>query len=423
MTRTILATLAAILAPLALDFYVYRNWRRFVQYRAAHGKRSLLWTLPLYRVLMAVMPLTLPVYFLISDWWDVEPKVARALFFGFWSVYYLPKALVALVLVLKDATRFVYWLFDWFRERLDGEEETSLDLADMKRTSRREFLREVGWSAATVPFVVVGYSVFRTLYDFEVYRIDVPVAGLPRQLDGLTIAQLSDLHAGSFFSARPMEEAVSIVQALRPDLITVTGDFVNHDAREMPLIMPALNRLQADLGVYGCLGNHDHYAQIGNVVRQVRATPVDLLVNEHRTLAIDGAKLHLVGVDNTGFHQHFADLNRALGGLQSDPGNEARLLLAHTPTYWDETVRPHHPDFDLMLCGHTHGGQIGFELGPLRYSLARVAYRRWAGLYAEPRADGGGTHYLYVNRGAGTVGPPLRLGIRPEITLLTLRHA
>jgi predicted MPP superfamily phosphohydrolase len=382
--------------------------------------------------MMAVMPFALPVYFFVWRWWEVEPKLARAAFFGFWAIYYGPKALIAVVLIGKDIARFVIWLFEWFQRQLGVEPEplavaaapsATLDLSDMKHMPRRDFLREIGWTAATVPFVVVGYGVFRQLYDFEVHRVEVPIAGLPRALDGLTIAQLSDLHAGSFFSTRPMAEAAETVNALHPDLITITGDFVNHDVEELPLILPALRTLKAELGVYGCLGNHDHYASIEGVKTSVRATPVDLLVNEHRTLSIGGARLHIVGTDNTGFNQHFADLPGALSGIERDPnGEDATILLAHDPTFWDLHVRPTAPQVDLMLSGHTHGGQIGFEAGPLRWSLARVMYERWAGLYTEPRAEGRGAQQLYVNRGLGTVGPPLRLGIRPEITLLTLRR-
>ncbi|MFQ5569833.1 MAG: metallophosphoesterase [Rhodothermales bacterium] len=428
--RFIVLALFAICVPLALDYYIFRNWRRFVQDGPRSGLRR---TLPLYRMTLFVMPFTMPLYFLFSRWWEVEPKLARALFFGFWIIYYGPKVPIALVLSIKDGARFVGWLFEWFQRRLQGTpqahtmpaaSEASLDLTDVKRLPRRRFLQQIGWSAASVPFVLVGYSVFRTLYDFAVYRIDVPIAGLPRAFDGLTIAQLSDLHAGSLFSERPMDEAVSIVHAMRPDLITITGDFVNGNAAELSLVLPALRRLRADLGIYGCLGNHDHYAQTGDVIRQVRNASVDVLVNAHRTLDIDGARLHLIGTDNTGFYQNFADLPRALDGLASSPDtDEIRILLTHTPTFWDTHVRPNHPDIDLTLCGHTHGGQIGFEWGPLRYSLARVAYPRWAGLYAEPRANGPDRQFLYVNRGLGTVGPPLRLGIRPEITLLTLRKA
>lgn len=418
MMRFALPLVLLVLALLALDYYVYRNWRRFARIRRRHR-----WTVPVYRVLMALMPFVLPLYFVFSRWWEVEPKLLRVLVIGGWSFYYVPKGFIAVGLFVKDVIRGIGWLFQWFQQRLRPEATPApLDLSDMKRLPRRDFLRQMGWSAASIPFVVVGYGVFRTLYDFACYRLDVPVAGLPRALDGLTIAQLSDLHAGSFFSERPMREAVEQVLALKPDLITVTGDFVNNDVREFPLIRPALQNLKADLGVYACLGNHDHYADTPRLIEAVAETPVSLLVNTHRTLSIDGARLHLIGTDNTGFSQNYADLPRALAGLDLEDPEAASILMAHDPTFWDRHVRPAYSHIDLMLCGHTHGGQIGFEMGPVRWSIARVAYPRWAGLYAEPRADGEGVQYLYVNRGLGTVGPPLRLGIRPEITLLTLRR-
>lgn len=409
----------------ALDYYVFRNWRRHAR------RRKVRWTLPVYRVLMGVMPFSLPLYFELYRWWEVEPKLGRALFFGFWAVYYLPKVPIVLVLLVKDAGRFVTWLFAWFQERLplsfgekDPPDETTVapDLTDMKRISRSEFLRRMGWSAAAIPFVVTGYSVFRSLYDFSVYRVDVPVAGLPRAFDGMTIAQISDLHAGSFFSDRPMWEAVSMINDLKPDVVAITGDFVNHDVAEMSVIAPALNALNSKLGIYGCLGNHDHYADVDRLIPRIGETPVELLVNAHRTISIDGAKLHILGTDNTGFRQNYADLPRAVAGIE--PGDEsAQILLAHDPTFWDAYVRPGYADIDLMLCGHTHGGQMGVELGPMRWGLAKIVYDRWAGLYSEPRRNGTSFQFLYVNRGLGTVGPPLRLGIRPEITLLTLRHA
>ncbi|MEM9663972.1 MAG: metallophosphoesterase [Bacteroidota bacterium] len=419
-----------------LDYYVYRNWKVFVALRSRRlGRPSRLrLSLPLYRVFMALMPLTLPLSFYLWRWWEVEPKAVRAALIGLWLAYYLPKALVALGLLIKDGARFVVWLFGWFQEQLaspptdppaaEPASPASLDLSDMKRMRRREFLQQMGWTAASVPFVVVGYSVFRTLYDFAVMRVDVPIAGLPRQLDGLTIAQLSDLHAGSFFSPRPMEEVVHLVNGLRPDVVAITGDFVNRDAAELPTILPALADLQAELSVVGCLGNHDHYAQVQEVARGIQGTGVDLLINQHQALDIDGAQLYLIGTDNTGFRQHYANLPAAMQGIPAEPtGRDARILLAHDPTFWDHHVRPQRPDIDLMLCGHTHGGQIGFEMGPVRWGLARVAYARWAGLYSERRLDHTSLHHLYVNRGTGTVGPPLRLGIRPEITLLTLRAA
>lgn len=440
MLTTLILLLLSALGLFGVDYYVYRNWARFAQYRRWARR----WTLPPYRVLMVVMPFALPAYLALDRWLGIEPAWLRGLLIGFWGVYYGPKALVAVGILVKDLLRFTVWLFQWFQQELLGGPKPStefnqppalalppapvvaapvsaLDLTDMKRMPRRDFLQQLGWSAASVPAVIVGYGVFRRLYDYEVYEIDVPIPGLPRQFDGLTIAQLSDLHAGSFFSTRPMHDAVDVVNDLRPDLVAITGDYVNGDAAELPLVLPGLDRLQAPLGVYGSLGNHDHYASVREVIDGVRHTTVDLLVNEHRDLRIDGATLHLVGTDNTGYYQHFGDLPGALRGHDRD-ADGAYVLMAHDPTFWDSHVRRHHPEIDLTLGGHTHGGQFGIEAGPVRWSLASMAYERWAGLYREPGA-GERPQFLYVNRGLGTVGPPLRMGIRPEITLLTLRRA
>ena len=427
MSNMIVFFVTSVVVLFAIDWYVYVHWRAY-----AKPRRRLRSTLPFYLTAMYLMPFALPLYFSFSRWWEVEPKLARALFFGFWTVYYLPKAILALALLIKDLIRSITWLFNWFQESLGVDtaqpgvepapETSSLDLTDMKRMGRREFLERMGLTAGAVPYVAVGYSVFKSLYDFKVHHVTVPLQNLPRELDGLTVAQLSDLHAGSFFSDRPMMEAVDLLLAEKPDVITITGDYVNHDDQEMDRIMPALNELKAPLGVYGCLGNHDHYANTSAVIQRLQNSPVDLLVNEHRCLSIDGVRLNLVGTDNTGFNQNYADLAGALAGIPEQAEN-TYILLAHDPTFWDRHVRADFPEIDLMLCGHTHGGQVGFEAGPLRWSLARVAYSRWAGLYNEPRSTGDSDHFLYVNRGLGTVGPPIRFGVRPEITVLTLKRA
>lgn len=425
-------SLLVVAALFLVDYYVFRNWKRFVAFRQRKGlKRTFGWTLPIYRVLLGIMPFAMPFYFALWRWWEVEPKLVRAIMIGIWAVYYVPKFVIALILLIKDLIGFISWLFAWFQQQLatpspptepaSTPSENSLDLTDMKRLKRRDFLQQMGWTAASVPFVVVGYGVFRTLYDFQIHRVTVPIHNLPSALEGLTIAQLSDLHAGSFFSERPMLEAAHAVNDVRPDIVAITGDYVNREASELGLILPGLQALRADVGIYGCLGNHDHYGNVGAVVEQIRTqTNIDLLVNQGRSLTIDGATLHMLGTDNTGLGQRFANLPRAMEDLVENPnGDEVRLLLAHDPTFWDNHVRPRQPNIDLTLSGHTHGGQVGVEVGPLRWGLARVAYARWAGRYTETRTDGL-PHHLYVNRGLGTVGPPMRLGIRPEITLLTL---
>lgn len=299
------------------------------------------------------------------------------------------------------------------------------DSAPRPAASRRDFLRTAGWAMASVPFLAVGTGLFKTVYDFEVRRVRVPVAGLPRAFHGLRLAQVSDLHAGSFFSPAPADEAARMLLAERPDLIVVTGDFVNHAAAELPLVLPALHRLRADLGVFGILGNHDHYADVPDVLRGVAETPVRMLVNARHTVRVDGTVLHLLGTDNTGFGQRYADLPRTLDGLAA-PGeaDDLRVLLTHDPTFWDEARAA--TGAHLTLSGHTHGGQIGWEWAqasatPRGVNLADLQYDHTAGLYTETGAHA--PQHLYVNRGLGTTGPPLRLGIRPEITVLELLAA
>jgi len=408
--------LIVVLVLFGLDYFVYRHWRHF-----ARAHRKIRWTLIPYRVLLGLMPFTMPLYFIYSRWWEVEPKAARLLFVGFWMVYYLPKIVIGVFLVFEKIIRVPVRRFLKIRAR-SSRRESSVSTA--KQITRSEFLQQVGWTAAAVPFVIVGYSVYRTLYHFSVRHIDIKIGTLPRQLDGLSIAQISDIHAGSLFDSGPIEEAAAIIQQARPDLIAVTGDLVNHDAGEIEIIQPILRDLQPDLDVYVCLGNHEHYARIDDVVRGISETPATLLVNEHRSLSIDGARLHIIGTDNTGFNQHYGDLETAVESLVTETGGEdIRILLAHDPSFWDSHVRPYYPEIDIMLAGHTHGGQIGLEWGPLRWSLAQSIYPRWAGLYTEPGRDGQSNQHLYVNRGMGTVGPPIRIGIRPEITIITLRRS
>lgn len=410
-----------------IDYYVYRNWVSFARYR----NRTFRILTAIYRVCLFIMPLVLPAYLLLFRWWEVEPKAIRAAFVGFWAIYYLPKLPIVLVLIVKDATRILTWQFGWLkRERREsveaaedpGSDGSAPDLSELRSISRAEFLRRMGWTAASIPFVVVGYGVFRTLYSFEVREVTVRVPDLPSALEGIRIAQVSDLHAGSFFSTEPVSETVSIINELKPDLLMFTGDFVNNDENELNETVEILRRLNPTIGAFACLGNHDHYARVEQVAMRIAETPLKLLVNQHASLEINGARIYVIGTDNEGFNRHYADLPRATEGIPVRETDDLRILLTHDPSYWDHVLDAR-PDVDLTLSGHTHGGQVGFEFGPLKWSLARLMYPRWAGLYSEPHKHDGRVRHLYVNRGLGTVGPPIRIGIRPEITVLTLVRA
>jgi predicted MPP superfamily phosphohydrolase len=200
----------------------------------------------------------------------------------------------------------------------------------------------------------------------------------------------------------------------KPDAITITGDFINAKPSELTVIERDLARLRAPEGVFASLGNHDHYntdAEHSALIKAIRERGIDLLVNERRVLQAGSDRLIIAGTDNTGFKQRFARLEQALGDATTE---DAVVLLAHDPTFWEREVVG--SPVGLMLSGHTHGGQVGVQLMGFEWSPAQYVYRQWAGLYAI------GDQHLYVNRGIGTVGPPMRIGIPPEITILTLRR-
>jgi predicted MPP superfamily phosphohydrolase len=179
----------------------------------------------------------------------------------------------------------------------------------------------------------------------------------------------------------------------------------------------SLSKISADIGVFGCLGNHDHYMSDENhkVLRKaIAAANIDEINNSNRIITIDGSDFNLMGVDNTGMRQDYADFSAA--AIKRSPFSPT-VLLCHDPRNWDNTVLKDYKDIDLMLSGHTHGGQIAVELLGLELAPVKYIYQRYDGLYKE------GDQHLYVNRGAGTTGPPIRIGVNPEITEFTLIKA
>jgi predicted MPP superfamily phosphohydrolase len=216
-----------------------------------------------------------------------------------------------------------------------------------------------------------------------------------------------------------------MVNTLEPDLICFTGDMVHNFSEELDPFVDILKQLEAPLGKYAVLGNHDYgayfnwesteeeAANLERVKSQIRASGFDLLLNENRTLSLNGSSLSLIGVENWGkppFPQ-LGDLEHALEGVNPD---HVKILLSHDPSHWDLQVREKE-DIALTLSGHTHGMQFGIEIGNFRWSPSKWTYKQWAGLYGENGQQ------LYVNRGLGYTGFPGRVGIRPEITLLTLQ--
>ena len=259
---------------------------------------------------------------------------------------------------------------------------------------------------ALAPFALALYG---TLFGARVLRrerVTIHVAGLPEGWRGARIVQLSDLHAGRHVTRERLQAIARRAARLDPDLLVVTGDIVHNSAAFARHAAEAIASIPARHGVFACLGNHDFWAGPDAVEHELERAGVQVLRNRGVLLQRNGDGLWLCGVDDPWSGR--VDLRAALSGR---PEGAATVLLSHQPNTWP---RAQELGVELQLSGHTHGGQVALLWLHRSLSLARLITPFVAGLYRAGRS------YLYVNRGAGSVMPMVRLGARPEVTELTL---
>lgn len=238
----------------------------------------------------------------------------------------------------------------------------------------------------------------------SVHRIGV--AGLPPEFEGYRIAQLSDLHCGPFTPPARVRRWVDRANALDADLVTVTGDLITSGAEYVPAVAACLGSLRARDGVYGSMGNHDYFTDGEAFARELQRRGLNLLRNRGVTIKRGAGQIYLAGVDDTWTRRD--DVHKALRGR---PAGAPTVLLAHDPALFAQAAGER---VALTLSGHTHGGQFAVPVAPRRWNLARFTSPFTAGIYKI------GASTLYVNRGLGTTGPPIRLGVRPEIAVFVL---
>jgi predicted MPP superfamily phosphohydrolase len=307
------------------------------------------------------------------------------------------------------------------------------EIEESQRLSRRQFLK-LGWGALLVGAAVCALGpVYATQVEprwIQVTRLDIPLPGLPEPLDGFTIAQLSDFHLGPHVSVEDVRRSVEVANELGADLIVLTGDFVYGSAGYSVPCAQELASLQARYGVYAVLGNHDNWTDADQVAGNLAGAGIVVLRNERRPLNVNGTRLWLVGIEDTGYTGFFSVL-RLLGDsgnyqamwqeagdalatlLEGIPADEPRLLLVHNPDFTEMLPEGR---IDLALSGHTHGGQVRLPLVG-----APVVPSRFGQKYAGGLVQGPST-LVYVNRGIGLIAPPVRFDCRPEVTLLRLRR-
>ncbi len=280
--------------------------------------------------------------------------------------------------------------------------------------SRRAFLARGMEGLTVASFGAATYGVFQGRSGYEITETSIPVRDIPAALDGFTIGLVSDIHSSSFMTKKQMDAYCEALMSLATDLIVIPGDFVNSQTEEVYPFAESFSALHAPCGVYGVMGNHDFYApDPDRVAREVDGCGVRLLRNDSVIIGKNGARFALLGVDDVGRS------DRAMSHMQSAargvPDMLPRVLLCHRPYFLEEAAAM---GMDLVLSGHTHGGQIVLgHIGPLALTPAAFASPYIWGKYSRGRTQ------MYVSRGIGTVGLPMRVNCPPELTRITLRRA
>ena len=290
--------------------------------------------------------------------------------------------------------------------------------------SRRTFFQYATVLAGGFPFLAATYGFAAGRLRFTIERVDVPVANLPPELDGLRIAQLSDIHIGDYMPPREIARAVDMANDLQPHISFVTGDLISGEGDPLDACITELSRLRAPLGVWGCNGNHEIYAGVEDAVERLfREKGMRLLRASNAVVEHNRGRFNLIGVDYQRDHMTSGEpagpmLHEVEHLIRRDMPN---LLLSHNPNSFHRAAEL---GIELSLAGHTHGGQVKFEIVDHSISPARLISPFVAGLYHLPmNSNRSQKAALYVNRGLGTLGFPVRIGVPPEITLLTVRRA
>jgi len=280
--------------------------------------------------------------------------------------------------------------------------------ADIDR--RRFLVHSTNLAIIGMAVAASGYGFYEARRRATIERVDVPISRLPETFNGFRIVQFTDLHVGPTIKREFVEGIVEQVAALNADLIAFTGDLVDGSVAWLQDDVAPLQNLAAPHGKFFVTGNHDYYSGVEPWVKEAGRLGFDVLLNEHRVIQRDKGRIVLAGVtDYSGgdfFQSHRSDPPAA---LRDSPDGLVRILLAHQPRSIIHAVKA---GVDLQISGHTHGGQFF----PWNH-LATLNQPYIKGLHRHESA------WIYVNRGTGYWGPPLRLGIPPEITVLTLRKA
>lgn len=393
---------------IALGIYVLQALRTVTRYP---------WV---YFTYMAISLLVLLNFIYQFTWGEEAGRVLsrpKSYAFGFLITIITFKIITILFLFSEDIFRV---LTGSYHKLFGGTKEFSLP-------ERRRFLSIIAMGIAAIPFGALLYGMYRGKYNFQVLKYNLEFDDLPAAFDGFQITQISDVHSGSFDNRKKIEYAIDLINKQKSEVILFTGDMVNNKAEEMVPWKETFARLEAKGGKFSILGNHDYGDYVVWETEELKSENLetlktlqkeigfDLLLNESRYLQKGEDRIALVGVENwgRGGFKKAGDLSKATETISK---GDFKILMSHDPSHWEDVVIHDDYHYHLTLSGHTHGMQFGIEIpGWVKWSPVKWRYKYWAGIYEELG------QYINVNRGFGFLGYPGRVGIWPEITVITLK--
>jgi len=337
--------------------------------------------------------------------------------FSFFIILLVFKLVTVIFLFSEDIFRFLIAVYG----KIFGEAKI------FNMPDRRKFISTLALGIAAIPFGALLYGMYKGKYNFKVLKYDLEYDDLPEAFDGYQITQISDVHSGSFDNRKKIEYAINLINEQKSDVLLFTGDMVNNKTEEMYPWKDLFSTLEAKDGKFSVLGNHDYgdYVQWPSKdakeenLKDLKALQKEmgfhLLLNDSKYITKGEDKIALVGVENwgKGGFKKAGDLHKAASKINKD---DFKILMSHDPSHWEQKVikDPYH--YHLTLSGHTHGMQFGIEIpGWIKWSPVKWRYAYWAGIYKEMG------QFINVNRGFGFLGYPGRVGIWPEITVITLK--
>jgi predicted MPP superfamily phosphohydrolase len=340
-----------------------------------------------------------------------SPEAAKVFY-----IWIIATGILSVIILLGSILSGLTWLVHWVSNLippLRRLKEATFTRPAIQRfdASRRVFLRRGMYGLTATTFGTTTYGLLQSSPAMEITRQTIPIRNLPPAFEGATIGIVSDIHSSPSMSKENMDLYVRELLGLKPDLIVVTGDFVTSQTEEVYPFTEAFGALKAPLGVYGVMGNHDFYTSRPEFVAQeITRCGIQLLRNDGVTLQRGSDAIALLGIDDTGRPERAGSMmaTARLGASRPDTS----ILLSHRPYFLPEAASR---NIDLMISGHTHGGQIVFgRLGDVSITPAQLFSPYVWGKYARDNTQ------LFVTRGIGTVGLPVRMNCAPELVLLTL---